>query len=214
MKKVFITATLALSLTSCAELSSLANSLQIHTMPSYEFYEKFSETNNANELIPLLEKNLVKDDSGNKAFKIPSHLVTKKNFPWLELSDIEDKESFNYYKSVELYKDTKENKLTNVTLNFMSVVDLTKSNFYELFGLNPTDVRISQLKQHCTSFRRVGSFYKLELKNNKALYLFEYSGTGSVRSQTEYSLYKTLPSCRQLGFDKVIKKYGNDGFYK
>ncbi|MDD6909916.1 hypothetical protein [Actinobacillus minor] len=211
MKKVFIATALALSLTSCAELASFANALQSsNTMPSYEFYEKFSETNNAKVVLPILEKHLTVvsiDGQNEQVFLFSPSLVNQSTFGWFTPND-----DYSFNNRVSYLQETKNNKIEYISFGFSHVLSLSKSNFYQIFNLNPNDVSISQLKQHCSAYRRIVPLYKLSIKNGKSLYLAEDMGSGSANSSTNLIMFNSKPACKRLGFDKTVKEYGNENF--
>lgn len=213
-KKLFTIVISGLILSGCAELTNEMNNLgKILSgagMPSYEFYEKFSETDNANVVLPILEKNLVtvQEEWGREnVFKFSPSLVNQTTFNWFSAGD---DNQFN--NKVGYLKEVENNKVKWIGLRFSHVLTLSKSNFYKIFDLKQSEIDITQLKQHCSEYRRIVPMYKLSIKNGKSLYFVENYGSGSAGSQTDLYIFKKLPSCRSLGYEKTVKAYGNEMF--
>lgn len=213
MKKLVFTSTLALSLTSCAELTAFANILQpSSTMPSYEFYEKFSETNNTSIVLPILEKNLTtgSDEYENtRVFKFSPSLVNESTFNWF---DPNYDEGINNY--ITYSPETKNNKIEYISLGFSHVLTLNKSNFYKIFNLDPKDISITQLKQHCEAYNRFIALHKLSLKNGKSLYLAHDMGSGGRGASSDLIIFRYKPICKSFGNYKTVKKYLIEDFEK
>lgn len=212
MKKLALLTPIIFSLSSCAELSSLANTLQSQTLPDYEFYEKFSETANKNIILPIIEKNLttISDNGVNeKVFSFSPFLVNKETFAWYSPDD-----SYNFNNKIWYFNEIKNNNVLSVKLGFSHVLNFTRSNFYKIFDINQSDITINQLKKYCESYRRIMPLYKLTMKNGKSLYIAEYMGTGSLGSSSDLYIFRTLPTCKNLGFEKTVNAYGNEFFDK
>ncbi|MGC6248915.1 hypothetical protein ACNO7P_10835 [Bisgaard Taxon 45] len=172
MKKLLATIVLSLSLTSCAEVADglrdisqgtfltkrIGNPFNYGNMPSYEFYEKLSETDNAQVVLPILEKNLTTIEN-EKAFQFSSNLVNESTFSWFTPNDI-----FSFNNKVDYSKELNNNKIKSISFYFSHVLNFSKTNFYKVFNLNSNDVSITQLKKHCESYRRILPFINLLLR--------------------------------------------------
>ena len=210
MKKFILLTPIFFLLASCAELTSLANSFRPHTMPDYEFYEKFSETADINVVLPIAEKNLTtiyENGVNERVFSFSSLFVNKKTFTWYQPDD-----SYNFNNKVWYFNEIKKNKVQWIKLSFSHVLSLTKSNFYKIFNVSPNDITINQLKKHCDSYRRVTPLYILTMKNGKNLYIVEDMGSGSAGSSSNLFIFRKLPTCGEFELGKTINEYGNDFF--
>ncbi|MEG9488965.1 MULTISPECIES: hypothetical protein [Mannheimia] len=212
MKKHLILLPFTLALTSCAELQSLATNLATsnNQMPPLTFYEQYAITDNAATVLPLLRQNLtifVDEDGTHQVFKFSSSLVNETTFNYYDPAL-----SWNFTNVVRPSVEVVNNKVKDVSLSFSSVVNFSHSNFYKIFNLNPNDIKISQLKQHCSDYRRTLPFYKLTTKDSSSLYMIENSESGSADSSTNVTFFNKLPTCKSLGYEKTIKDYGNDSF--
>lgn len=210
MKKHTFLKTIGLSLilSGCAELQSL--SLSYSQMPSLTFYEQYAITDNAATVLPLLRQNLttfVDENGSHQVFKFSPSLVSEATFNYYDPTL-----SWNFSNVVRPSIEVVSNKVKDVSLSFSSVVNFTHSNFYKIFNLNPNDIKISQLKQHCSDYRRIIPFYKLATRNSSSLYMIENSESGSSDSSTTFTFFNKLPTCKSLGYEKTIKQYGNDSF--
>ncbi|MDC2826649.1 hypothetical protein PHA51_11575 [Rodentibacter pneumotropicus] len=207
---------LSFTLSGCAELQKLANNLNLSgsTLPPYEFYAKFAETDNADVVLPLFRKNLtttVNENGQQQVFKFPLSLVNGSTF--LHYDDFQD-DPYRFTNLVHPDEKIVNNKVKEISVSFSAVLNFTRSNFYKIFNLNPNDVKIIQLKQWCSSYRRSVPFYQITVRNGKSLYIIEESGSGIYDSQTHISFFRKIPSCKSLGYDKTIKQYGNESFDK
>lgn len=211
MKKHLIFLPFSLALTSCAELQSLANLATSNSqMPPLTFYEQYAITDDAATVLPLLRQNLttfVDEDGSHQVFKFSPSLVSEATFNYYDPTL-----SWNFTNIVRPSIEVVSNKVKDVSLSFSSVVNFTHSNFYKLFNLNPSDIKISQLKQHCHSYRRTVPFYKLVTKSGSSLYMMENFESGSASSATTFTFFKKLPTCKKLGYEETIKQYGRDSF--
>lgn len=211
MKKHLMFLPFTLTLTSCAELQSLANlATSSNQMPPLTFYEQYAITDNAATVLPLWRQNLttlVDEDGTHQVFKFSPSLVNESTFNFYDPSL-----SWHFENVVRPSVEVVNNKVKDVSLSFSSVVNFTHSNFYKIFNLNPSDIKISQLKHHCNSYRRTVPFYKLVTKNGSFLYMMENFESGSESSITTFTFFKKLPTCKKLGYEETIKQYGNDSF--
>lgn len=211
MKKHLIFLPFSLALTSCVELQSLANLATSNSqMPPLTFYEQYAITDDAATVLPLLRQNLttfVDEDGPHQVFKFSPSLVSEATFNYYDPTL-----SWNFTNIVRPSVEVVSNKVKDVSLSFSSVVNFTHSNFYKIFNLNPNDIKISQLKQHCSDYRRTIPFYKLATRNSSSLYIIENSESGSSDSSTTFTFFNKLPTCKSLGYEKTIKQYGNDSF--
>lgn len=199
---------LSFILSGCAELQSL--SLSYSQMPSLTFYEQYAITDNAATVLPIFRQNLttfVDEDGTHQVFKFSPSLVSETTFNYYDPNLSSD-----FTNVVRPSTEVVSNKVKDVSLSFSSVVNFTHSNFYKIFNLNPSDIKISQLKQHCSDYRRTVPFYKLVTKSGSSLYMMENFESGSASSATTFTFFKKLPTCKSLGYEKTIKQYGNDSF--
>lgn len=210
-KKILVTI-ISLSIVSCAELQALAKSFNSDTrMPSYEFYETFTTTNDAYLLDTMLLKSnpthIIQDPVFGKhyEFRISKSLLNNIYPNYDPIIDDAD--------SASSIITSLNNKNKSIAFNFSAgSVFMNKDNFYKIFNLSEHDVKISQLKFSCLSEKGVYvPFFEVVLRNNKKLYLIIDYGGGAT-SPTSLTFYKAKPSCKALDYDKSIKEYGNPNF--
>lgn len=188
------------------------------SMPSYEFYEAFSETDNANIVLPKLEKNLITVTAEDLPKERPLFIPEKddKTFRYSKrLTQYYNNDGHNFVLYHMENMNGVKSKINFISLDYLGGFSFNKEEFYALYNLSPAKVKIEQLKKSCLyndSYKdTIYPMFKLTLNNGKNLYLINRVGGNGSPVTTDLLIFRKLPDCKIVGM-KNVNEYGEPNF--